>query len=167
MEQAERIIEEVCKDADIILTANSQAECFEDYPYVKGEYLKEGAVVIVTSALRVEKSFCNDNENVVCIADDCNQYKENRTIDVAPVGETESITFKNALHDNIVNNKKIYDLSDIVNNSNFKRDKSKIYMFASGGSPLEDVAWATECYNNAIENNIGVKLPVWKENTKL
>lgn len=160
-------VEEVCKDADIIITANSQAEHFEDYPYVKGKYVKEGAAIIVTSALRVDKSFCNDDKKVVCIADDCNQYKENRTIDASPEGETESVTFKNALHENIVNNKKIYDLSDIINNPNFKRDKSKIYMFASGGSPLEDVAWATECYNNALKNNIGTKLIVWKDNTKL
>ena len=160
-------MEEVCKDADIILTSNSQNEHFEDYPYLEEKHIKNGATVIVTSALRVNKHFINDNSKVICVADDSSQYKENRSIDASPINENESITFKNALHEKIINNQKVYNFSDIIEDSSFERNKSKIYLFASGGLPIEDVAWASECYYNAIDKNIGIKLPIWDENTKL
>ena len=46
--------------------------------------------------------------------------------------------------------------------SDFKRDKNAIYFCSSGGIPIEDVSWAFECYQKALENGIGVKLPVWE-----
>ena len=33
--------------------------------------------------------------------------------------------------------------------------------YVGGGMSLEDVAWGYECYQNALKNNIGVKLNLW------
>ena len=35
-------------------------------------------------------------------------------------------------------------------------------VYAVGGMSLEDVAWGYECYQNALKNNIGVKLNLWE-----
>lgn len=160
-------IEEVCKDADIILTANSQAERFEDYPYIPGRFIKPGATVIITSALRVEDAFVNNEKHAVCFADDCGQYKDQRSIDAKAEGESESITFKDAIHNRIKEEKAVYNLFDIIGDEKFDRDEDKIYFFASGGSPLEDVAWGCECYWRAKENGIGTWLEVWEGDTQL
>jgi len=160
-------MEEVCRDADIVITANTQPEKFEDYPYIPGRFLKKGAVVIITSALCVEKRFVNDEELAVCVADDSRQYRENRSIDAKPEGETEAITYKDAIHERIVNGKSVISLFDFIDNSSFKRDENKVCFFASGGIPLEDVAWGYECYENALKNNIGTKLELWDGETSL
>jgi N-[(2S)-2-amino-2-carboxyethyl]-L-glutamate dehydrogenase len=34
-------------------------------------------------------------------------------------------------------------------------------MLSVGGMPVEDVAWATVVYRNAIEKGIGVSLNLW------
>ena len=36
-------------------------------------------------------------------------------------------------------------------------------MLSVGGMPVEDVAWGTYVYRNAIERGIGVKLNLWDE----
>lgn len=160
-------MEEACKDADIILTANSQAEKFEDYPYIPARFIKKGATIIITSALRVENTFVNNDEMTVCVADDSRQYKEERSIDAKPDCESESITFKNALHNRCIQGQSVLNFYDIVVDEDFVRDESKVYFFASGGIPIEDVAWGYECYASALEKGIGTLLNLWGESTKL
>ena len=31
------------------------------------------------------------------------------------------------------------------------------------GIPIEDVAWGTECYENALKKGIGTKLKLWDQ----
>lgn len=155
-------VEEVCENADIVLTTNSQAEQFKDYPLIRERYIKSGALVIVVSALRVEKAYVYDDSKCVCIADDIRQYEAKRNIDARPGCEDETITYKEALHDKVENDESVLSIYDIIDNSQFIRDEKKTYIFASGGIPLEDVAWAYECYVNASNNNIGIELPLWE-----
>lgn len=160
-------VHQVCKDADIVLTASSQAERFEDYPLLTEKDLKPGAAVIITSAIRVEKAFVQNRNKAVSIADDVGQYRESRSIDAAPEGECDSITFKDALHNMIVEGQDVQSLFDVIDQPDFVRDASKVYLFASGGSPLEDVAWGYDCYQMAKKQGIGTVLDIWEETSML
>ena len=56
------------------------------------------------------------------------------------------------------------DLSDIVAGAApGRRNDEEIIMLSVGGMPVEDVAWGTVLYRNAIEKGIGVKLNLWDE----
>lgn len=155
-------MEDVCRDADIIVTANTQASTFEEYPYIAQKYLKKNALVAIVSALRVDKAMINDELNVVHVADDSRQYSKKRTIDAKPLDPNDStITYKNGLYERISNNLEVLNMADIVSDTNFKRDENKIYVCASGGMPVEDVAWAYECYEAAKEMGIGTTLELW------
>ena len=44
-----------------------------------------------------------------------------------------------------------------------RQNDEEIFILSVGGLPIEDVAWATVVYRNAIEQGIGVKLNLWDE----
>ncbi len=157
--------EEACKNADIIITASSQAEKFGDYPLLNEGSIKPGACVIVTSAVRISRRYLDDAGSAgVFVADDKRMYMENRGIDAVPKSDAErrTVTVKEALSEWLASGRYVLDLPEIVDMSDFKRDKNAIYFCSSGGIPIEDVSWAYECYQKALENGIGVKLPVWE-----
>lgn len=158
-------IEEACKNADIILTANTQAEKYEDYPLIKGACIKKGACIIVVSAVRLERSYLETStDNTVFVADDIRMYLENRRIDVQPQTEEDkkTVTVKGAIHEQLCTGAKVLNFPEIVGHENCY-DKSKTYICASGGMPIEDVAWGYECYEKALKLNIGTKLSLWEK----
>ena len=56
----------------------------------------------------------------------------------------------------------IDDLGDIlIGKIPIKRKEDEIVIYSVGGMPIEDVAWGTIVYRNAIKKGIGVKLNLW------
>ena len=41
--------------------------------------------------------------------------------------------------------------------------EDEIFLYAVGGLPIEDVAWAHDCYERAVEGKIGVSLNLWEQ----
>ena len=161
-----RSISEACEDADIILTANTQAENFEDYPLISGSCIKRGACIIVVSAVRMERNYLSEKSgNCTFVADDVRMYSINRGIDAKPKTEEgkKTVTVKEAIHENLSENIPVLNLPEIVGDNDFHRNDEKTYICASGGIPIEDVAWGYECYKNAIKTGTGVKLLLWDE----
>jgi ornithine cyclodeaminase len=44
-----------------------------------------------------------------------------------------------------------------------RKNDQEIIIMSVGGMPVEDVAWGTVLYRNALERGIGVKLNLWDE----
>ena len=42
-----------------------------------------------------------------------------------------------------------------------RRNDDEIVLFSVGGLPIEDVAWGTIIYRNAVAKGIGTVLPLW------
>lgn len=159
-------ISEACENADVIITASTQASRFGDYPLIPAGALKRGACVIVTSAVRMDRVYSDaPDTNCVLVADDKRMYMENRGIDAKPETEDEkkTVTVKGALSEWLETGKGALNLPEIIDDGAFRRDEGKTYICASGGIPIEDVSWAYECYERARANGIGVRLPVWDE----
>lgn len=56
------------------------------------------------------------------------------------------------------------DLGDILmGKAPVHRKEGEIVIYSVGGMPVEDVAWGTVCYRNALEKGIGTKLNLWTE----
>jgi ornithine cyclodeaminase len=43
------------------------------------------------------------------------------------------------------------------------KKEDEIVIFSVGGMPIEDVAWGTIVYRNALKANIGLKINLWNE----
>lgn len=159
-------ISEACENADVIITASTQASKFGDYPLISAGVIKAGSCVIVTSAIRIDRVYSDvQDSGCVFVADDKRMYMENRGIDAKPetAAETKTVTVKGALSEWLEGGKYVLNLPEIVSDKSFKRDTGKTYICASGGIPIEDVSWAYECYQSALKNNIGVWLPIWEK----
>lgn len=158
-------IEEACNNADVIITASTQASHFSDYPLFSKGVIKPGACVIVTSAVRIDRCYTDEN-NLTCVfvSDDKRMYNGKRGIDAQPETDEEkkTVTVKAAISERLEAGKKVVDLPETVANGPLAREEDKTYFCASGGIPIEDVSWAYECYQNALHNGIGTKLCVWK-----
>ena len=54
------------------------------------------------------------------------------------------------------------DLGDILmGNIPLHRKEDEIIVYSIGGMPVEDVAWGTMVYRNALKKGIGTKLKLW------
>ncbi len=159
-----RSIREACADADVVITATTQASVYSEYPLIEAGCLKPGACVIVTSAVCIDRSYCNSRISTFA-ADIREMYAGNRGLDAAP-SESEakvSVTVKNHLFEMLSSNETVLNLPDVVSDGNYRRDPNVIAFCASGGIPVEDVAWGCECYRNALKKGIGTSLKLWDE----
>ena len=43
-----------------------------------------------------------------------------------------------------------------------RTNEDEIFIYSVGGMPVEDVAWATKVYRNAVRDGIGTKLNLWE-----
>lgn len=160
-------IEDACRESDIIFYGTTNAAKFEDNPYVEEAWIKPGAVIIAASALLVKTDFLS-KENVKLVADNYAMYAgwgEGREL---PTQKTVSTLLGMGFYDAVTEGKiareSITEIGNIINGKEKSRDnKDQIMVYAVGGMSLEDVAWGYECYKNAVENNIGVKLNLWDE----
>ena len=57
----------------------------------------------------------------------------------------------------------IDDLGDVLTGKiPVHRDPKEIVVYSIGGMPVEDVAWGTIVYRNALKKGIGTKLNLWE-----
>ena len=57
----------------------------------------------------------------------------------------------------------IDDLGDVLlGNIPIHRKEDEIVIYSVGGMPVEDVAWGTMVYRNALKKGIGTKLNLWQ-----
>ena len=158
--------EEACQDSDIIFYGTTNAARFEDNPYVDEKWIKPGAVIISASALLIKTDFLA-NSNVKLVADNYAMYAGWGEGNPLPTQRTVStllgMGFYDAVSEGKVARDKIKEIGAIISGAEKARDnEEQIVVYAVGGMSLEDVAWGYECYQNALKENIGVKLNLWE-----
>lgn len=158
-------IEEACIDSDIIYYGTTNAARYEDNPNIKYEWIKPGALVISGSALLVDAKLLSAS-NVKLISDNYKMYDGWGQGQPMPTQKSVStllgMGFFDAVHDGKITRDMITDLGDILCGQRAGREsEDQILLYAVGGMPIEDVAWAYDCYQNALNNNIGLELSVW------
>ena len=159
--------EEACRESDIIFYGTTNAAKFEDNPYVEEAWIKPGAVIISASALLVKTDFLA-KPNVKLVADNYAMYSGWGAGNPQPTQKTVStllgMGFYDAVTEGKIKRSMIADMGGIIKGDQKARDnEDQIVVYAVGGMSLEDVAWGYECYQNALKNNIGVKLNLWDE----
>lgn len=158
-------IPSVCSDADIVFFGSTNAAKFEDNPTVKKEWLKPGALVIASSALRVDTEFLSD-DGVKLIADDYAMYDGWGHGQPLPTQKNVStllgMGYYDAVTEGRITRDSITEIGEILCGEKTGRDnEDQIVLYAVGGLPIEDVAWGYDVYTNALSQGIGTKLNVW------
>lgn len=158
-------IEEVAREADIIIvTVTTDPAGSSGFPYFKREWIKPGATLLLPAAVRFDDEFVIDPATRL-VVDAWALYEvwaeemgEDSYEDIGIVG--------NRWHALIAQGKmpaeKIEEIADVaMGTTPARQNDEEIILYSAGGMPIEDVAWATEVYNNAIEKGLGVSLNLW------
>ena len=157
-------LEEAVRDADIISAATSSPTGDpNEYPYIKEAWIKPGAMIETTAALRFDDDFIINRARTV--TDNIKLYEAweeemkpeaYRTIPIPAVHVMDLIEEGKMTKD------QVDDLGDVLlGNIPVHRKKDEIVIYSVGGMPVEDVAWGTVVYRNALKKGIGTKLNLW------
>ncbi len=156
--------EEAVRDCDIVSIAPSVPTGDPAlYPFVEESWIKPGAVISCAAAARFDDDFLiNRARNV---ADNIMLYEA--WAEEIPYPAYESIPMPavhcmDLIHDGKMTIDQIDDLGDaMIGKIPMHRKENEIVVYSVGGMPIEDVAWGTIVYRNAIEKGIGTKLNLW------
>jgi len=167
LRQVEKVqtIEELVKDADVIVFSNSGNTDPSTYPYVKGEWIKAGALLIGISAFDMDDDFMQ--KKCMLVVDNMKLYDAwSEEFPYPSFGANNIIgsKFTDMVHDGLITREEIYDLGDIIlGNREGRKDDDQIIVCSVGGMPVEDVAWGKVCYENAKKMGLGVPLHLWSK----
>lgn len=158
-------IEDAVRDADIVsVSTSSPTGDPSQYPYIKEEWLKPGAVVETTAALRFDDDFIINRART--ITDNIKLYEaweeemKPQAYNTIPI---PAVHVMDLIEDGRMEKSQVDDLGDILlGNIPVHRKEDEIVIYSVGGMPVEDVAWGTVVYRNALEKGIGTKLNLWE-----
>ena len=160
-------IEDACRNADIIYFGTSNAAVYEDNPRIEQAWVKKGALVISASSLLISTDFLSA-PGVKLVADNYLMYEGWGAGQPLPTQKTVStllgMGFCDAVAEGKLKRSDIADMGGILTGDQAGRtSEDEIVIYAVGGMPVEDVAWAYDCYHKAVAAGIGTKLNLWNE----
>ncbi|MCQ2249171.1 MAG: tyramine oxidase subunit B [Treponema sp.] len=159
-------IEEAVRDSDIVYVSTSTPTTGDTsvYPYIKEEWIKKGCVISTTAALRFDDDFIINRARTV--TDNIKLYEaweEEYAPEAYKTVPIPAVHVEDLIAEGKMKPEQIDDLGDVLMGKiPVHRDPDEIVIYSVGGMPVEDVAWGTMVYRNALEKGIGVKLNLWK-----
>lgn len=157
-------IEAAVRDADIVSVSTSSPTGDPlAYPYIAEEWIKPGAIIETTAALRFDDDFLINRARSV--ADNIMLYEAWEEEYAPKAYNTVPITavhVEDLIAEGKMTPEQLEDLGDIImGKAPVHRKEGEIVIYSVGGMPVEDVAWGTVVYRNALEKGIGTKLNLW------
>lgn len=157
-------MEDVVKECDIVhIATSSPTGDISEYPYISEKWIKPGAILCCPAAARFDDDFILNRARTV--TDNIELYEawaeemEYPAYNSIPI---PAVHCMDLIAEGKMTKDKIDDLGDVlIGNIPLHRKKDEIIIYSVGGMPIEDVAWGTIIYRNAIEKGIGTKLNLW------
>lgn len=159
-------IEEAVRDADIVYVSTSTPTTGDTsvYPYIKEDWIKKGCVICTTAALRFDDDFIINRARTV--TDNIALYEaweEEYAPEAYKTVPIPAVHVEDLIAEGKMKSEQIDDLGDVLMGTiPVHRDPDEIVIYSVGGMPVEDVAWGTIVYRNALEKGIGTKLNLWE-----
>lgn len=155
-------MEDAVRGSDIVSIAVPSPSGSEHYPHVKDEWVKPGAFICCSAHLAVDESLVLRSRHV---ADARKIYQAWAEELPTPAHETVGIwgiALVDRVRDGRMSLEQFEDLGEIIQGLTPGRaNDDEIFIYSVGGMPVEDVAWATKVYRNAVRDGIGTKLDLW------
>lgn len=159
-------IEAVARDSDIVTYCNSgETGDPSTYPLVKREWLKPGTFLVMPAVCNIDEEM--QKPDVRKVADNIGLYEawfEELPRPAHNYVPVIGVKFMDMIEEGKMAKEDLEDLGAIVAGATPGRNNDEeIIIMSVGGMPVEDVAWGTVIYRNAIERGIGQKLNLWDE----
>lgn len=157
-------IEDAVRDADVVSMATPTPVKLEDYPYIKEDWIKKGALLCLPGCARLDDEFVASNR--------CRKIVDNIKLYEA---WAEEYPYPRMTHTSVFGSQVLdladmgkMDKKDIVNigailegSAPGRTSDDEVFLYSIGGMPVEDVAWGKVVYENAKKLGIGQTLNLW------
>ncbi|ASA56947.1 tyramine oxidase subunit B [Vibrio gazogenes] len=159
-------LEEVVRGSDIVTYCNS-GETGDPalYPIVKREWVKPGAFLAMPAYCRLDEAM--EQDDVRKVLDNTGLYQAWYEEVPKPAHHhipVIGVRFMDMIAEGKITLDQLEDIGEIVaGEAPGRNNDEEIIIMSVGGLPVEDVAWATVLYRNALAQGIGVKLNLWDE----
>ncbi|MCG6274976.1 tyramine oxidase subunit B [Vibrio vulnificus] len=159
-------VEDVVHGSDIVTYCNSGETGDPSlYPEVKREWVKPGAFLAMPASCRLDEGM--EQGDVRKVLDNTGLYQawyEEVPKPAHNIIPLVGVRFMDMIEEGKLTIDDLEDLGSIVAGETPKRQsEDEIIILSVGGMPVEDVAWATKIYRNAVEKGIGVNLNLWNQ----
>ncbi len=155
--------EAAVRDSDIVSIAVPSTSGSENYPYVADEWVKPGAFICCSAHLQLEEGLVQRSRHV---ADARKIYQAWAAELPAPAHEIVGIwgiSLVDRVRDGRMTPEQFEDIGEIIDGlTPGRQHEDEVFIYSVGGMPVEDVAWATKVYRNAVERGIGTRLNLWE-----
>ncbi|RGV96082.1 ornithine cyclodeaminase [Ruminococcus sp. AF14-10] len=155
-------VEEAVRDSDIVSFTTTVKDDVSSFPYIKGDWVKKGALISMPSAARFDDEFLTSCKLVVDNSKLYEAWEEEYPYPTYPQMQIIGTKFTDLKHEGKIKEEDIIDLADIIENRHPGRENDEeVIVYSVGGMPVEDIAWGGTVYRNAKKLGIGIKLPLW------
>jgi len=159
-------IERVVRDCDIVTFCASGATGDPaTYPTVKREWVSPGTFLSMPALSNIDAGM--ESPEIRKVLDNTGLYEAWFLENEKPVHKSipaVGIRFMDLVDEGRMAREQLEDLGKIVaGEAPGRRHDHEIIILSVGGMPVEDVAWGTVVYRNAIAKGIGVKLNLWEQ----
>ncbi len=155
--------EAAVRDSDIVSIAVPSTSGSKNYPYVADDWVKPGAFICCSAHLQLEEGLVQRSRHV---ADARKIYQAWAAELPAPAHEIVGIwgiNLVDRVRDGRMTPEQFEDIGEIIDGrAPGRQQEDEVFVYSVGGMPVEDVAWATKVYRNAVERGIGTKLNLWE-----
>ncbi|AGS35532.1 ornithine cyclodeaminase [Corynebacterium maris DSM 45190] len=159
--------QEAIEGSDILIGGTSTSpDGPQGFPYFKREWLKPGALVLCPAAARFDEDFIKD-ESTRLVVDYTGLYSEwfhenGPDVTYEQLLGIPGNRWWDMKEEGVLPEERLVNIGDIASGKALGRQNDdEIFCYSIGGMPVEDVAWAFDLYNNAVEKGIGTPLNLW------
>lgn len=158
--------EEVVRDSDIATFCASVATGDPSkYPTVRREWVSPGTFLSMPAPCNVDEGMeASDIRKVLDFTGLYEAYLEELPAPRHNYVPAVGVRYFDLVMDGKLSRSELEDLGAIVSGATpGRQNEDEIIILSVGGMAVEDVAWGTIVYRNAVEQGIGVKLNLWEE----
>lgn len=157
-------VEAAVAGADIVVAATStDAAGSAAFPYFHKDWLKPGALLLLPAAARFDDSFLTGEARlVVDYMGLYNAWAEEYGTSAYQLLGIPGTHWHDLIRTGVLEQNRVRQMGDICQGILPARlNNEEIILYSIGGMPVEDVAWATQVYDNATMRGIGTSLKLW------
>lgn len=158
-------LEAVVRDSDLV-TYCSSGETGDPttYPIVRRAWVKPGAFLAMPACCSLDAEM--ERSDVRKVLDNTGLYQAWFAELPKPAHNTVpviGVRFMDMIAEGSLRLEDVEDIGKIIaGDAPGRRDDEEIIVMSVGGMPVEDVAWGTVVYRNAVARGIGVTLNLWE-----
>lgn len=158
-------IEDVVRGSDLVTYCNSgETGDPTTYPIVKREWVKPGAFLAMPASCSLDEGM--EGPGVRKVLDNTRLYEawyEELPKPAHNCVPLVGVRFMDMIAAGQLDKTELEDIGKIIaNDAPGRQNDEEIIIMSVGGMPVEDIAWATVIYRNAVEKGIGQKLNLWE-----